>query len=41
MEVKNISSANEIPDALEGRTVATTLGFNSHSMSLWKPQGTV
>lgn len=42
MEVKNISSDNEIPDALEGRTVATTLGLTHISNeSLWKPKGTV
>lgn len=42
MEVKNISSDSEIPDALEGRTVATTLGLTHiSSESLWKPKGTV
>lgn len=42
MEVKNISSDNEIPDTLEGRTVATTLGLTHISNeSLWKPKGTV
>lgn len=41
-EVKNISSDNEIPDALEGRTVAPTLGLTHVSNeSLWKPKGTV
>lgn len=42
MEVKNISSDNEIPDALEGRTVATTVVLTHISNeSLWKPKGTV